>query len=85
LVSTLPAVSSVWAIVDAVCAVTVTVAVWVTAVPPIVAETTAVPSVVELNVPVATPLALVGAAGCVSVLPAPVAASTTAAPLIGFP
>src|SRR6266704_3461781 len=40
---------------------------------------------VEPSVPVATPLALVGAAGCVSVLPDPVAASTTVAPGIGLP
>src|SRR2546427_696083 len=40
---------------------------------------------VELSVPVATPLALVTAAGWVSVFPLPVAASTTVAPLIGFP
>src|SRR5206468_3741268 len=39
----------------------------------------------ELSVPVATPSALVGPAGCVSVLPAPVADSTTVAPGIGLP
>src|SRR6266516_2629021 len=35
--------------------------------------------------PVAAPLAFVGAAGCVSALPDPVAASTTVAPGIGLP
>src|SRR5258705_10388497 len=35
--------------------------------------------------PVATPLAFVAPAGCVSVLPLPVADSTTVAPLIGLP
>src|SRR2546425_9048798 len=34
-------------------------------------------STVELSVPVATPLPFVGLAGCVSVLPEPVAASNT--------
>src|SRR6266545_2110513 len=66
-------------------AVTVTVAVWVTAVPLIVADTVFASATVELKVPVATPLALVGPLGWVSVLPLPVAASTTVAPLIGFP
>ena len=45
-----------------------------------VAETTFAPGLVELRVPVATPLALVVPLGCVSVLPVPVAASTTVAP-----
>ncbi len=66
-------------------AVTVTVAVWAIAVPLAVAETVFVPATVELNVPVATPLALVGPLGWVSVLPLPVADTTTVAPLIGFP
>jgi len=66
-------------------AVTVTAAVWVIAVPLAVAETVLVSSTVELRVPVATPLALVVPLGCVRVLPLPVAASTTVAPLIGFP
>ena len=66
-------------------AVTVTVAVCVTATPLIVADTVLVSGVVELRAPVATPLAFVGLAGCVSVLPVPVAASTTVAPLTGFP
>ena len=55
------------------------------AVPPMVAETVLVSATVELKVPVATPLALVGPLGWVRVLPLPVAASTTVAPLIGFP
>jgi len=65
--------------------VTVTVAVCVTATPSIVAETVFASATVELNVPVATPLALVGPLGCVSVFPVPVAPSTTVAPAIGFP
>ena len=55
------------------------------ATPPIVAETVLVSGVVELSVPVATPLALVGPAGCVSVLPDPDALSVTVAPLTGLP
>jgi hypothetical protein len=66
-------------------AVTVTVAVCVIATPLIVADTVFEPATVELSVPVATPLAFVGPAGCVSVFPVPVAASTTVAPLTGFP
>src|SRR6266550_4624410 len=62
------------------------VAVCVIATELIVAETVFVPAAVEVRVPVATPLALVVAAGCVSVLPAVgVAARTTVAPSIGFP
>jgi len=57
----------------------------VSAVPLAVAETVFVPPTVELRVPVATPLAFVGVPGCVSVLPLPVAESTTVAPLIGLP
>ena len=64
---------------------TVTVAVCVIAAPSIVAETVFTPPAVELRLPVATPLALVVAVGCVSVLPVPEAASTTVAPLIGLP
>src|SRR6266542_3309207 len=64
---------------------TVTDAVWGMAVPFAVAETVFVPATVELSVPVATPLAFVVPPGCVRVLPLPVAASTTVAPLIGFP
>jgi hypothetical protein len=66
-------------------AVTVTVAVCVIAMPLIVADTVFEPATVELRVPVATPLAFVGPAACVSVLPEPVAASTTVAPLTGLP
>src|SRR6266540_1107605 len=65
--------------------VTVTDAVCVMAVPLAVAETVFAPATVELSVPVATPLASVGPLGWVSVLPLPVAASTTVAPLIGVP
>ncbi len=47
----------------------------------IVAETVFVSAVVELSVPVATPLAFVVPTGCVSVFPAVgVAASVTVAP-----
>jgi len=64
--------------------VTVTIAVCVIATPLIVARTVLDSAVVELSVPVATPLAFVGAAGCVSVLPLPVAERTTVAPPIGL-
>src|SRR5207247_4259890 len=60
-------------------------AVCVMAVPLAVAETVFVPAPVELSVPVATPLALVVPLGWVRVLPLPVAATTTGAPLIGLP
>src|SRR6266566_4089922 len=50
-----------------------------------VAETVLDSATVELSVPVATPLAFVVAAGCVSVFPVPVAASTTVAPWTGLP
>src|SRR2546426_8200202 len=66
-------------------AVTVTVAVCVTPVPLIVAETVFASATLELRVPVATPLVLVVPLGCVSVLPLPVAASTTVAPLTRLP
>jgi hypothetical protein len=65
--------------------VTVTVAVCVTAVPSIVADTVFASATVELKLPVATPFASVGPAGCVSEFPLPVAASSTVAPLIGLP
>src|SRR5947208_770302 len=81
----LPAVSSVWVIVAGAWLVTVTVAVCVIAVALAVAETTFCSGTVELKLPVATPLASVAAAGWVSVLPFPVAASTTVAPLTGVP
>src|SRR6266542_4708142 len=80
--ATSPAPTSTTVVPDA---VTVTVAVWAIAVPLAVAETVFVPATVELNVPVATPLPLVGPLGCVSVLPLPLADSTTVALLIGFP
>src|SRR2546430_6150813 len=65
--------------------VTVTVAVCVTAIPSIVADTVFGPAPVERSVPVATPVASVRPAGCVRVFPVPVAASTTDAPPIGLP
>src|SRR6266542_2328079 len=55
------------------------------AVPFAVAEMVFASATVELSVPVATPVASVVPVGCVSVLPPPVAASTTVAPLTGFP
>src|SRR3989442_15087478 len=64
---------------------TTTVAVCVTATALIVADTVFASATVELSVPVATPLALVTAAGWVSVFPLPVAASITVAPPIGLP
>jgi hypothetical protein len=66
-------------------AFTTTVAVCVMATPSIVAEIVLDSARVDDSVPVATPLAFVVAAGCVSVLPDPVAASTTVAPGIGLP
>src|ERR1700688_3180395 len=66
-------------------AVTTTVAVWVIATVLIVADTVFASATVALSVPVATPLAFVGPSGWVSVLPVPVAASTTVAPLTGLP
>jgi len=70
---------------DTVPAFTTTVAVCVIATALIVAEIVFDSASVDASVPVATPLAFVGAAGCVSVLPDPVAASTTVAPGIGLP
>src|SRR5213080_4123011 len=66
-------------------AFTTTVAVWVTPIPSIVAEIVFDSASVDASVPVVTPLALVVAAGCVRVLPPPVAASTTVAPCTGLP
>src|SRR6266516_4752698 len=66
-------------------AFTTTVAVCVIATALMVAEIVFDSAGVDASVPVATPLALVGAAGCVRVLPDPVAASTTVAPGIGLP
>src|SRR5260370_36746921 len=51
----------------------------------IVADPVLLSATVELRVPVATPLAFVVPTGSVSVLPVPVAASTTVAPEIGLP
>src|SRR6266705_1505245 len=66
-------------------AVTVTAADCVTAVPLIVAETVFASVTLELRAPVATPVVLVIPLGWVSVLPLPVAARTTVAPLSGVP
>src|SRR5207245_6597602 len=71
--------------VETVPAFTSTVAVWVTPSVLTVAETVFDSAVVELKLPVATPLALVVPTGCVSVFPVPVAASTTVAPWIRLP
>src|SRR5579864_2986171 len=65
--------------------VTVTVSVWVTATPPIVALTILVPATVDDRAPVATPLPSVGEGGCVTVFPVPVAARTAVRPGIGLP
>src|SRR2546426_1035757 len=71
---------------DTVPGFTTTAAVCVMATALMVADTVLVSAVVELSVPVATPLALVVPTGCVNVLPVVgVAASTTVAPAIGFP
>src|SRR5207253_3386744 len=66
-------------------AFTTTVAVCVIATALIVAEIVFDSASVDDSVPVATPLAFVGALGCLSVLPVPVVASTTVAPWIGLP
>jgi hypothetical protein len=66
-------------------AFTTTVAVCVTPTPSIVADTVFDAATVALSVPVATPLAFVRPTGCVSVLPVPVAASSTVAPATGLP
>jgi len=66
---------------DTVPAFTTTVAVCVMATELMVADTVLVSAVVELSVPVATPLAFVGPTGCVTVLPVVgLAASTTVTP-----
>src|SRR5207247_411991 len=70
---------------DTVPAFTTTVAVCVIATALIVAEIVFDSASVDASVPVATPLAFVVVTGCVSVLPDPVAASTTVAPGIGLP
>jgi hypothetical protein len=66
-------------------AVTVTVVVWLIATPAIWALTVFAPAAVELSVPVVTPLAFVGPAGCTTRLPLPVAASATLTPATGLP
>src|SRR5205809_918638 len=67
-------------------ALTVTAAVCVMATELTVADTVLVSAVVELNVPVATPLAFVVPTGCANVLPVVgLAASVTVAPWIGLP
>src|SRR5881628_2297224 len=63
---------------------TTTVAVWVMSTALTVADTVFDSATVELKLPVATPLAPVVALGWVSVLPDPVALSTTVAPAIGL-
>jgi len=70
---------------DAAAGFTVTVVCCVTAVPAAVADTVFDSATVDERVPVATPLALVVAAGWVSVLPVPVAAKTTVAPWTRLP
>ncbi len=65
---------------DTVLAVTTTVAVCVMPTALMVADTVFDWATRELRVPVATPFALVGPPGWVSVLPLPVAARTTVAP-----
>src|SRR5713101_2855271 len=66
-------------------AFTSTVAVWVIATALMVPEPLFDSAVVELNLPVAPPLAFVVPTGCVRVLPVPVAARVTVAPGIGLP
>src|SRR5439155_875183 len=71
---------------DTVPAFTTTVAVCVMATELTVADTVLVSAVVELNVPVATPLAFVVPPGCANLLPVVgLAASVTVAPWIGLP
>src|SRR2546421_614730 len=71
---------------DTALAVTTTVAVCVIATVLMVADTVFDPATGDLRVPVATPSALVGPPGCVSVLPVVgVTARTTVAPGIGLP
>ena len=64
---------------------TVTEAVWVIDSELIVAEMVFDSATVELNDPVATPLAFVDPSGWVIVFPVPVAAMTTVAPWMGLP
>ena len=79
------AAATVDSVAETVADVTVSVPLWLTAVPLTVADTVFVAATVEESAPVAMPLASVVAVGCVSVLPLPVAASTTAAPCNGLP
>jgi len=58
---------------------------WLSVTPPATAVTVWDPAPVELNVPVVTPVGSVVFAGCVIVLPLPVADSVTAIPLSGLP
>src|SRR5439155_1426967 len=64
---------------------TVTLACCAMAVPPTLADTVLASATVELSVPLATPLVVVGPGGWVSVLPLPVAVSVTVFPPIGLP
>lgn len=65
---------------------TTTVAVWVTVIELIVADTVFDPATVELKLPVATPVVFVVPTGWVSVFPVVgEAASATATPAIGLP
>ena len=77
------AATSVWLALGA-AGSTVTVAVCAIAIPLMVAETVLTWATVELNEPVATPLALVRP-GCERELPSPVAARMTVAPSMGLP
>jgi hypothetical protein len=61
------------------------VAVWVIATPLIFPDTTFDPATVELRLPLAAPLELVGAPGCVTAFPVPVAARNDGRPWIAFP
>jgi hypothetical protein len=85
LFTSLAEVSSVCVIAPWLGAATVTAAVCAIATPLAVAETVLVSATVELSVPDVTPLEFVGPAGCVNVLPLPVAARVTVAPLTRFP
>src|SRR5207249_3402532 len=65
--------------------VTVTVAVWVTATPLIVAEIDCPPATAERSLPATVPSAQVGAVVRVSVFPVPVVCSWSVAPALRFP
>ena len=64
---------------------TTTVASWVIATVPTVAETSLASAFVALSSPIAAPFASVGSVGWVSVFAVPVAANATVFPLITFP